>query len=438
MKLSKLIPACGLACAGLATGQGLYNIMPYDDEPQEALPLHWTVGASIGYDDNPSPMLSDCSGFDDDGVAYASGFVQANFVSKTPQTVWDLWARVGIIYYFDDIEQSEPTGGKAGGSDDTFYTARAGLNMVHHINERLRFRSRSNISYEMEPDYDSGIATDRRQGEYLRYSSDNSLGYRWTERFATVTGYRVSGTSWDDSSDQNYIRHLFYNQFRYRTSPITVLTSSIRYGMTDNNKGPDSDSWYIMVGAEHEFSATTVGVVRVGAQHYSPDNGDDQWSPYFEGTIKTQINEKFSVRAFAYFGIEDRNRNIWVHDCSDIGTPGVARVLFEERQILRIGSQASYVVSHKLTFFGGVNLIFDDYSDGKYTTAGFSGGKAWTVGDSASDFDETVFNVNVGASFQLTDNLYLTSSYNYTNSNSDASTREYDRNRVQLGLQASF
>lgn len=440
MKLSKLIPVSFLAFAGVASGQSLYGIM-HDDDPGDAVPVHWTAAFNVGYDDNPSPSLSEIPGFDSDGTTYLSASIQGNFSSRTAQTTLDAWARLGIIYYVDEIQQRNPfTGDPVGASDDTFYTTEAGLNINHHVSERLRLRSRTNISWEQEPDYDAGIATDRRQGQYVRYNTDNSVGFRWNERVGTVTGYRFSGTTWDDISNQDTARHLFYNQFRYRSSESTVLTSSVRYGFTDNDAS-DSDSLYLLVGIEHEFSPTTVGVLRVGGQHYSPDGGSDTWAPFVEGTIKTQVNEQFGVRAFVYYGIEDRNRNVSIHDADAFLTPGMssfAPVSYDERNILRIGTQASYVVSEKLTLFGGVNLVFESYENGTYILAGEKFDVPWAAGDSAPDLDQSIVNLNIGASLQITDNVHLTGSYNYTDSSSDADINDYDRNRFQLGVQTSW
>jgi hypothetical protein len=441
MKLSKLIPAACLGCLGIASGQGLYNIMPYEDDPAEGLPLHWTVALNLGYDNNPSPVLSDCPGFDSDGAMYVSGSIQGNFVMQSPRTVIDAWARLGVTYYIDEIQQTSAIGTTVGSSDDTFYTTQFGLNVTHNVNERLRIRSRSNFSYEQEPDYDSGLATDRRQGQYFRYSTDNSVGYRWTERLGTVTGYRLNGVVWQDSAAQDSMTHTIYNQFRYRTSERTVLTADVRYGIQNNSGYGDSDSIYLLLGAEHEFSETTVGVLRVGAQRFSPDGGSDSWSPYVEGTIRTQVNEQFGLRAFVYYGAEGRDRSVWTHDCDifmPMPTSTASLVNFDQRNILRIGSQGSYVVSESLTVFGGVNVVFDSYKDGTYLLNGVRSGTPFFAGTSAPDFDEMIYNLNIGASVKLTENVYMTGSYNYSNSSSDADIRDYDRQRIQLGIQTSL
>ena len=228
--------------------------------------------------------------------------------------------------------------------------------------------------------------------------------------------------AWDDVPNADNMSHLIYNQFRYRTSESTVLTGSIRHGFQDNDGG-DTDSLYLLVGAEHQFSPATVGVIRVGAQQYSTDRSDS-WSPYVEGTINTQVNEQLGLQSFIYYGNEGRNRRVYTHDCSD--TPSL--VLFNDRKILRIGTKASYVVSEMLTIFGGTNLVMESYEDGA----------DYPVPASAPDLDESLVNINIGASLQIKEAVYVTGSLNYTDSSSDADIRDYDRSRVQLGVRTSF
>ncbi|NRB28187.1 MAG: hypothetical protein HRU37_10970, partial [Roseibacillus sp.] len=52
--------------------------------------------------------------------------------------------------------------------------------------------------------------------------------------------------------------------------------------------------------------------------------------------------------------------------------------------------------------------------------------------------DEKIVNFNAGASYEVADNIFVTGSYNFTKSSADADIRDYDRSRVQFGLQSSF
>ena len=47
MKKIVIASAIGLATGGLLSAQGLYNIMPFDDEPDDSLPLNWPAGAMM-------------------------------------------------------------------------------------------------------------------------------------------------------------------------------------------------------------------------------------------------------------------------------------------------------------------------------------------------------------------------------------------------------
>ena len=423
MKKTLIVSAFGLAAGGLLSAQGLYNIMPFDDEPTDSLPLSWTSGASVGWDSNASPQFTECDGIDAEDVVYLSGFVQANFVSKTPQTTIDLWGRAGATYYLDEITQSGGPFPGSGVGEDLFPQLRGGVNFVHRVNETLRLRSRNNVTYEQEPDYDYGIASDRRQGSYLRYSSDNSVGYRWTERLGTNTGYRLSGVTFDEVDRNDYVRHLFYHQFRYRSTPSTVWTAAYRHQSQSNDDVSDSTSHYFLLGAEHELSPTTVAVVRAGAQVQEFSGGVSNTSPYVEASLRAALSPAAQVRAFVRYGLEDRNRLIWTHDCFE--PPALGR--YEERQTFRLGLQGSYVMSPKLTFFGGVNVMSFSY-EGQF-------GLDPAAPDS---MDDKIININGGASYEVADNIFVTGSYNYTKSSSDSDLRDYDRSRVQIGVQSSF
>ena len=136
-----------------------------------------------------------------------------------------------------------------------------------------------------------GIAAARQNGAYFLWQTDNSVGFRWTERFATYTGVMLSGTSYADVSNNDRFTWELYNQLRYQLSPQTVLTSDYRYSQTTGNDDfTDTTDHYILVGLEHRFSPNTIGIVRAGAQFHSVDDGDNSTSPYVEFALNSQIN----------------------------------------------------------------------------------------------------------------------------------------------------
>ena len=42
----------------------------------------------------------------------------------------------------------------------------------------------------------------RQTGEYFFWQTDNSVGFRWTERVATYTGFELTGTTYADVDKQ--------------------------------------------------------------------------------------------------------------------------------------------------------------------------------------------------------------------------------------------
>jgi len=406
--LSTTLLSATLALSAQANS-GLYYV-PNDTE--ESIPITWSVGMNAVWDDNTTPLAGAA---DDDQTFSLNPFVGFSFVRVTPQTTLDVYARLGVIYYIDKPE--------AVGADDVFGQTRAGVNLTHRFSERLRFVSRNFFSYELEPDYSTGFATNRQIGEYSYYSSDNALGFRWTERFGTYTGVSFNGLSYDDLADNDRSTWTLYNQFRYQLSPQTVATASVRYSQTQGDGlARDSSNQFYLIGIEHRFSPNTIAIVNAGVQLRKTDGigGNDATSPYLELTLRSQVNQQFSIRGFARYGIEAFDTVQFVG-----GLPAE----FDGRLTLRVGVTAEYQISPKLAIFGGVDVVSTSFEEGRRTTAPFA---------SVGDFDETLLNAYIGTSLKITEYLYGTFSLNHTTSNSDFAFRDYDRNRVSLGLRAEF
>lgn len=396
-----------LISAASASAQGLYYV---GSEAQESLPLKWVVGTNVVWDDNIAP------GFGPKESSFAiNPYVGLSFVNITPQTTWDVYVRLGLVYYFDQPEDT--------GTSDVNSQSRAGINVTHRFSERLRFSSRNFISYELEPDYAYGYASSRQLSEYFYWQTDNSVGFRWTERFATYTGFSLTGADYGDVDNNNRFTWELYNQARYQLGPQTVLTLDYRYAETMDPDGDASDSTdqYLLLGAEHRFSPNTIGIFRVGAQFRSVDNGDDNISPYAELALNSQVTQQFSVRAFTRYGIESYD--------TVRGTPG-GLAEFSDRRTLRLGVSSEFALTPTTSIFGGVDYIPAAFRDGNV----ISGGVPGPVGD----YDENIINAYVGLSVKLNDFLTGSLSYNYTHSDSDFPSQTYNRNRVSLGLSAEF
>ena len=390
-----------------ANAGGLYHIP--NEDLEEAFPLTWSVGTNAIWDDNTTPSVAGPA----DQTFSLNPYVGLEFSSIAPQTTWDVYAKLGVLYYLDPPVAS--------GSKDTYSQMRAGLNLNHSFDERLRLTSTNFISYELEPDYSRGVATTRQSGESLFWDVDNALGYRWTERTATYTGLKLTTFDVPDSPNSDRFTWTAYNQFRYVISPQTTGLVSVRYAQTTAaEQASDSTDKFLLLGAEHRFSANTIVICNAGAQfrEMAATNGKSSSNPFLELTLRSQINTQFSVSAFVRYGAE-------VYD-TVVSLPQLTE--YDSRLTLRIGTAATYQISEKLSLFSGIDVI----------SSSFENGREISTGVSQVDQSETMINASIGTSLELTEYLDATLSYNFTHVDSDLPDRSYDRNRISVGLQADF
>ena len=363
------------------------------------------------YDDNmlPGGDTKDASFAINPSIALSSR-------ATTPQTVWDIKALLGFIYYFD-----KPIGA---GGDDINSQSRVTADLLHNFSERVRFVNHSLVAYELEPTYSYGYATSRVLGAYTTWSTDNAVGYRFTERIGNYFGCRLTNTTYSDAEDNDRFNWELYSQFRYQLSPQTVLTPEYRYSqLVSSGVASDSTNHYFTFGAEREFSSNLKGVGSAGLQYREVDQGDSSSSPYLQIAVNAQVNKDFTVRAFTRYGIE-------AYDTVLVDpNPAIGSVEFDDKRTLRIGLSSDYAISQSLSLKGGVDYIPSSFEKGRSLT-----GNPGSIPDAY----ENLLNAYVGLTVEINDIFSISSYYNYTNSSSDISTRSYDRNRISVGANAKF
>ncbi|MBL6922182.1 MAG: outer membrane beta-barrel protein [Akkermansiaceae bacterium] len=405
MKKQFTITAVSLICIGSTSAQSLFDLAPSNDD-SEPLPLTWTAGASVGFDDNAAPFFIG----EDQSSLFGSAYVGASFLSRTPATTTEFFARLGVVHYFDDIE----VGGLS--ADQSSEVAGFGLNWTNRISDRLRIVSRNNLNKQREPDYAQGFQGSV-SGDYLRWSTDQAVGYRWSERLGTYTGVRYDDVSYDDIDGFDRSSLTFYNDFRYQLSPQTVATFTYRHTEVDGGLESDSTNSYFLVGLEHRFSPNTLGVIKAGVQNRDVDGGGEGSSPYVEASLRSQINEQFAISSYLRYGVEDYARRIVLG--------GIGAIPFEGSETLRLGLTGTYGLSEQLSLNAGVNYVSLGYVD------------SFLAG--LPDVDEESLNLSVGFRLELSDTMWLDGSYNFETLSSDiGSIREYDRNRINLGINTTF
>lgn len=405
MKKQFTVTAVSLICIGSASAQSLFDLAPSNDD-SEPLPLTWTAGAGVGFDDNAAPFFPGA----DQSSLYGSAYVGASFLSRTPATTTEFFARLGVVHYFENIDSNGVD------VDQSSSVAGFGLNWTNRISDRLRFVSRNTLNKEREPDYAQGFQGGV-SGDYLRWSTDQAVGYRWSERLGTYTGVRYDDVSYDDIDGFDRSTLTFYNDFRYQLSPQTVGTFTYRLSEVDGGSVSDSTNTYFLVGLEHRFSPNTLGVIKAGVQNRDVDGGRDSSNPYVEASLRSQVNEQLTIRSYVRYGVEDYARRIAIG--------GFPPIQFEGAETLRLGLTGTYGVSEELSLNAGVNYVSLAYVD--------------SVLPGLRDVDEDSLNLSVGFRLEVSDTMWLNGSYNFETLSSDiGSIREYDRNRINLGINTTF
>jgi len=157
-------------------------------------------------------------------------------------------------------------------------------------------------------------------------------------------------------------------------------------------------------------------VIRGGIQIRDVDNGNDGNSPYLEASLRTQVNEQFSIRSYARYGVEDFQRLL----ASPTGA-----TLYNDTETLRIGVSGEYQLSQEVSFIGGINLAMLNFTDVQ-------------SGPGADSVEEELLNAYVGVNYRLNEAVTLNARYNFEDLSSDAAGRTYDRNRFSIGASTTF
>lgn len=387
---------CLFSAASLAVlsssvhAQGLLSL-GQRDEFEKKLPFSVTVGLGAGWDSNVNLSPDN----EQDSIFY-KGTLIAEYSTGDRRTSYSFGATYTPFYYADAPE----------GIDEFQQSGSINFALRHRANARLTISDNLYFAYEYEPNYQIGASVARRTQPYIYGYNNLNVAYAWTKRFSTVTGYTISGIDYDDDSEagENYLSHLFSQDFRYAFTKVTTGVLTYRYGMTeyDNNFG-DYTSQYFLAGIDHSFSRRTSGSFRAGAEIRDRDNGGSATNPYVEASFSHSVAKQTYVRWYGRYGFED----------ADIGNS-------EERTSLRTGVSVQQRFTNRLAGNIGANYIHDTFEGGN------------------NSFDDDIFEVSLGLDFNVYRNLILNAGYSFTTNSSDVDSREYDRNILSLGMTAKF
>jgi hypothetical protein len=179
----------------------------------------------------------------------------------------------------------------------------------------------------------------------------------------------------------------------------------------------DSQSHYMYVGLDHEFSTQLTGQVRVGATYTTYPNvaGADTWYPYAEATLKYAYLPNSTVELGFRHTINP----------TDLPTVGNELILNQESSALLLS------VVHEITpaFFANAQVQYQFSS-------------VHTTGDSMA-LDEQLVMLGAGLEYRFNIHWSAETGYRFYTLASDAekqglAPRDFDDHYVYLGVRATY
>lgn len=421
-----MITSAGLAVLGAAGLQAQYAPAPQLTRFETSKP--WSVAASLRgfYDDNyvTRPKADERDSF---GIE-VSPSVGLNWT--LPQTYVGLSYVYGLRYY-DDRED-----------DSADHSHQANLKISHAFTERFKLDVSDTFVVAQEPEIIERSGTPfarflRTDGDNMRNTATASLTAGLTDRLSTVLSYSNSIYDYDQegtaslSSLLDRMEHMITANLRYQIVPSTVGIVGYQYGDTnydDNNllaPGISSDirdsiSHYAYAGVDHTFNPQLNASVRVGAQFTEYDNDDlgrlfptadeDTISPYVDA------NASWTYLAGSYVQLGVRHQR----QATDIAFFRVAAPTMDQEATTVYSS-----INHQILPNFTASLL------AQYQRATFEGGGA--------DNDvENFLLAGLNLSYQINQFLAAETGYNFDRLDSDIPDRSFTRNRVYVGVRATY
>jgi hypothetical protein len=431
--MKKLVASVGmvaLGASGLQTAfaQGL-------DSPDPVKP--WSVSATLRgfYDDNRDTLSDDAvtpAGYDREsfGIEVAPsarvGFTLGQTVLSAGYTYSYKWFEEDSYYDGDDYSQSHDFN----------------LAVDHAFSPRARMSVRDSFVIGQEPDQLRSANTlttlQRVPGDNLRNEARIQFEADLTRQFGIEVGYANSFFDYEDdfnapgnpslSGRLDRMRHMVNLDGRLTITPSTVGVLGYAYSDTDYLRDEifgvmdgeivrsdvrNNRSHYAYVGADHSFTSDLSGSVRVGARYsdyYNDPSGEDAVSPYARASVRYAYMPASYVEAGLSY---DRT-------ATDIWQPGGGDFTLDQ-EAGTIFASVHHQILPKL-----VGSLL-----GQAQNSTFNGG-LW------DDEDEQFYMVGLNLEYQFNRHFAAHVGYNYDFLDSDIPGREYDRNRVYVGVTATY
>lgn len=324
--------------------------------------------------------------------------------------------------YFDDRVQD---------SADHSHLFQARLN--HNFSPILRLEVNESFAIAQEPQLLDPVTltrTLRSEGNNMRNIAGFTLGADVTRLLGLEAGYNISYYDYKQtgpaslSARLDRFEHVAFINSRWNVLPTTVAIFGYQFGVTDNTSKDslvtpgavspttrNNRSHYLYVGADHSFTPDLNGSIRLGGQYTEfpnalPGTTKETYSPYADASL----SYAYGKGSYVQLGVK-HNRST-----TDINTA-------LDQEATSVYASVNHRITGKLT----ANVL------GQYQFSEFNQG----ANNGQSD---NYFTVGLNLAYEINQYLTAETGYNYDrlDSNVTSGNRSYTRNRVYIGLRASY
>ncbi len=443
--MKKIVASVGLVAIG-ATGIQSASAQTLG-APDATKP--WTVAATLRgfYDDNPATIPNNATippGEHRDSFGFQIAPSAAlNWVMD--QTSLNLGVLYSLKYY-----GNEPIGST--GHTDQEFTFNAGLS--HSFSERTKLKVNDSFVIGQEPDtlraYNTFATFQRVSGDNIRNYGSIALDQQFTPLFGMGFGYDNALYDYKDTGvtavngyinpslagTLNRIENRAHLEGLWQVMPETKGLVGYQFtqvgytgdqpiagfaGVPSTYAMSDTRNYYehsMYVGAEHNFAPNLTGALRAGASYsdyYNDPYAGSRWTPYVNASIKySYMPESTAELGFSY----DRNPT------DVVGLMGMGN----NTASVTVDSAAAVVyanIVHRImpNLFASVMGQFQNslYNGGEYN------------GQS-----EQYYLAGVDLEYRFNQYFSAHTGYNYDRLVSNLNDRGFDRNRVYIGVTASY
>lgn len=403
----------------------------------------------------PWSVQATLRGFYDDNIDSTPNGVESAGVEITPAIRFGLpgeQTSFNVGYAFTAKFYDKAATGR---SDKEDYTHTFDLDFAHAFSPRFDMAVNESFVIGQEPDIlQDPAGVQRIEGDNMRNFAGIEFNAAATELLSFGFGYQNAFYDYDDegvnttpaggalgslvtgasnSGLLDRLEHRVNLDSNWRLSPETTGVIGYTYSQMDytgdeaiagiignpasqvNSDYRNSRGHTFYVGAQRVFSPTLSGFANVGAQYFSYYNdptGESQWSPY----AQCGLTYAFQSTTTADFGFRYERAA-----ANEAGSPGAQFVRDTETATL-YGSLKHEIFAK---FIGSLNGAV---SDAKYNGGG--------VG--IDNEHQLYYRVGADLAYDFTQNFSAHVGYNYDQVDSDLPGRDYERNRVYLGVVAGF